>query len=85
MSKSTILKVAIEAAKEAGPFLLDNFGKVTKIDKKGDRNFATNVDKGAEKIIIDKIKAAFPGHGILAEESGSSGSHEETISGLSTP
>jgi len=67
---SKILDVATAAAKEAGEFLLDNFGKISSIEKKADRNFATNLDREAEKIIIDKIKAEFPSCDILAEESG---------------
>lgn len=59
---------AVEAAKAAGAFLLENFGKVKHIKIKGDRNLATDVDQGAEKIIVDRIKSDFPGHGILAEE-----------------
>lgn len=65
-----IMNIAVEAAKEAGDFLLDNFGKISKIEKKGDRDFATNLDKEAEKLIIKRIKDKFPGHGIIAEESG---------------
>jgi myo-inositol-1(or 4)-monophosphatase len=74
-----VLKLAIEAAKAAGAFLLDNFGKVSSIEKKGDRNFATNVDRGAEKLIIDTIKQTFPAHAILAEESGNSGRESDYI------
>ncbi len=65
-----IVDTAIEAAKEAGAFLWDNFGKITRIEKKGDRNFATNLDKEAEELIIDRVKAKFSNHGIIAEESG---------------
>lgn len=68
-----ILKVGIEAAKAAGRFILDNFGKIKEVSSKGDRNLATDIDKKAEKIIIDTIKRKFPHPGILAEESGKSG------------
>ena len=68
---SDIVNLGIECAREAGIFLLNNFGKITSIESKGDRNFATNLDKEAENMIIDKIKTKFPQHGILAEESGS--------------
>jgi len=67
---SKILDVATAVAKEAGEFLLDNFGKISSIEKKGDRNFATNLDREAEKIIIDRIRVEFPSCDILAEESG---------------
>jgi len=63
-----ILDVATRAALEAGDFLLENFGKIETIQTKADRNLATNLDIEAEKMIISRIHAAFPGHGILAEE-----------------
>ena len=69
---SEIVNLAIDAAKEAGDFLLENFGKVSQIEKKGDRDFATNLDKEAEEMILDKIRTKFPNHGIIAEEGGSS-------------
>jgi myo-inositol-1(or 4)-monophosphatase len=65
-----IINVAVKAAKEAGTFLLDNFGKITQVESKGDRNLATNLDKEAERIIIDEIKRNFPQHSIMAEEGG---------------
>lgn len=67
---SQIINIAVDAAKEAGKFLKDNFGKISSIESKGDRNLATNLDKEAEKIILDKIKTNFPDHGIIAEEGG---------------
>jgi len=65
-----IINTAVQAAKQAGDFLWDNFGKVSNIERKGDRDFATNLDKEAEKIIIKKVKDKFKDHGIIAEESG---------------
>ena len=62
-----IMATAVDAAKQAGKFLLENFGKIVSVEKKGDRNFATNLDKEAEAMIIGKIKEKFPNHGILAE------------------
>lgn len=63
-----MVDLAIRAVKEAGKFLLDNFGKAKEILSKGDRNLATELDKKAEEIIVDKIKRKYPDHGILAEE-----------------
>lgn len=76
---SKIIDVAIASAQEAGKFLWENFGKVSQIEKKRDRDFATNLDREAEKMILDRIKAKFPQHGIIAEESGSSGIDKEYI------
>lgn len=65
-----ILDTAIAAAQEAGDFLLDNFGKVNKVESKGDRNLVTNLDKKAEIMIRAKIESKFSNHGILGEEDG---------------
>ena len=46
-----IINLAIDAAKQAGNFLLENFGKVSEVTEKGDRNFATNLDKEAEEMM----------------------------------
>jgi fructose-1,6-bisphosphatase/inositol monophosphatase family enzyme len=65
-----ILDTAISAAKEAGDFLLDNFGKVYNVESKGDRNLVTELDKKAEAMIRNRIEDKFPNHGILGEEDG---------------
>ena len=68
IENNQIMQVAREAAKEAGEYLLSQFGNVGEIIVKGDRNLATNVDKTAEKMIVDKITWSFPEHNILGEE-----------------
>ncbi|MDD5070345.1 MAG: inositol monophosphatase [Candidatus Omnitrophica bacterium] len=69
---SKIIDLSIKMAKEAGVLLKDNFGKIKEIQKKGDRNFATNLDREAENLIVAAIRSDFPEHGVIAEESGSS-------------
>ena len=66
-----ILDVAISAAKESGEYIFHRMGKIKEVSRKrGFNDLVTDVDKGSEKIIIDKIKKSFPEHSILAEESG---------------
>lgn len=65
-----LVKIGQIAAKQAGQYLINNFGKIDRIEIKGDRNLATDIDKKAEQIIVDRIKTEFPTHGIFAEESG---------------
>ncbi|MDD4012925.1 MAG: inositol monophosphatase family protein [Candidatus Omnitrophica bacterium] len=66
-----ILKIAEEAALEAGKYAFSRIGSTVEISHKGARNnLVTDVDKASEKIIIGKVTEAFPGHGIVAEESG---------------
>jgi myo-inositol-1(or 4)-monophosphatase len=67
-----MLHVAIDAAKTGGAFLKQNLGKVRSIERKGgeEKNLVTEIDKGSEALIIEHIRKHFPGHDILAEESG---------------
>jgi myo-inositol-1(or 4)-monophosphatase len=65
-------EVAVEAALRAGAFLRSHFGARPRVSYKGSpTNLVTEMDRGAEAIILDAIRARFPGHRILAEESGS--------------
>ena len=67
-----MLAVAIETARLAGAFLKQHLGKVRVIEhKQGEaKNLVTEIDKRSEEIIIDTIRKHYPGHDILAEESG---------------
>ncbi len=61
----------INIAKEAGEVIRNGFGENLQIEfKTGDNNIVTNIDKAAEKIILDFIKTEYPHHSIIAEESG---------------
>jgi myo-inositol-1(or 4)-monophosphatase len=67
-----MLNVAIKAARAAGSIInrasmdLD----LLKVNTKSPNDFVTEVDQAAERIIIETLLTAYPGHGILAEESG---------------
>jgi myo-inositol-1(or 4)-monophosphatase len=67
-----MLKVAQSAAYASGKILLENYGKITEteIREKRENDFLTYVDELSEKNIIDTIHRDYPGHAILAEESG---------------
>jgi len=67
-----MLNTAIRAARSAGELILrssDNIGQL-RIDQKGKNDYASEVDRAAEREIITLIKTAYPDHAILAEESG---------------
>jgi myo-inositol-1(or 4)-monophosphatase len=67
-----MLNIAIRAARSAGDLILrssDNIGQLN-IDQKGKNDYASEVDRAAEREIINIIRTAYPDHGILAEESG---------------
>ncbi len=67
-----VLDVAVEAAREAGIYLKSSVGKVKHVEtKQGEvRNMVSEIDRGSEQIIINRIRRHFPSHAILAEESG---------------
>lgn len=62
--------IAIAAARQAGDYALGLLGKPVSYTMKNAHDIQAEADLGAERIIIDKIRAAFPDHGIFAEESG---------------
>jgi len=67
-----MLNIAVKAARTAGSIInraaLDI--EVLKIGRKGPNDFVSEVDRNAEAAIIETLLEAYPGHGILAEESG---------------
>ena len=68
-----MLNVAIKAARAAGAIInraaLDV--EAVRVSAKQTNDFVTEVDHAAEAVIIETLLTAYPGHGILAEESGS--------------
>jgi myo-inositol-1(or 4)-monophosphatase len=72
LSMQPMLNIAVRAARSAGDLILrstDNVGRLT-VDQKGKNDYASEVDRMVEREIIGIIKAAYPDHAILAEESG---------------
>jgi myo-inositol-1(or 4)-monophosphatase len=67
-----MLNIAVKAARAAGAIInrasldLD----ILKVNTKSPNDFVTEVDQAAEAAIIEILLTAYPGHGILAEESG---------------
>ena len=68
-----MLNVAIKAARAAGSIInraaLDV--EAVRISQKQVNDFVTEVDHASEQAIIDTLLGAYPDHGFLAEESGS--------------
>ncbi|OGW40907.1 MAG: inositol monophosphatase [Nitrospirae bacterium GWD2_57_9] len=60
--------VAREAARKAGAILRENINGVREITYKGDINLMTEMDMRSERAIVETLRAAFPKHGIIAEE-----------------
>ena len=67
-----MLNIAVRAARTAGDLIQRfsfNLDKLT-VDQKSRNDYASEVDRLAEQEIIKILKAAFPDHAVLAEESG---------------
>ncbi len=67
------LTVATQAAQAGGEVLQSFWGKLENIQEKTPGNLVTEADTASERVVLDILKAAFPEHRILAEESGASG------------
>jgi myo-inositol-1(or 4)-monophosphatase len=63
--------VAVAAAEEAGAALAP--GTRCAVRAKGTDDLVTDLDHRAERIILDRLRAVYPEHAVLAEESGRSG------------
>lgn len=74
-----MLTIAVKAARRAGHIIsrasLD-LSQLT-VSRKQQSDYVTEVDRAAEAAIIGVLREAYPGHAILAEESGDSGPESE--------
>ena len=64
------LAFAAAVATRAGELQMDRYERVERIDYKSARDVVTEVDHLSEALILDAIRAAYPGDALLGEESG---------------
>jgi myo-inositol-1(or 4)-monophosphatase len=67
---SSFLDSAIEIAREAGALLADYFERRIAFELKGDFDLVTEADRASERLIVQRLTALYPTHGIVAEEGG---------------
>jgi len=65
-----LLDFAVDAAHRAGALTLGWFRTDPTIDLKDDRTPVTVADRAAEQFLRERIRAAYPDHGIVGEEFG---------------
>ncbi len=76
----TILEKVKTWVREVGQIQLDGLKQNLTIDCKSSKyDLVTNIDTQSEQELIKRIKAEFPEHGILSEESGSTGENSEYL------
>jgi myo-inositol-1(or 4)-monophosphatase len=76
-----MLSTAVKAARKAGSIILraaEDIDQLT-IKNKSFNDFVSEVDLASEEAIIETLNAAYPTHGFLGEESGSSSSSSDFI------
>ncbi|HBR58448.1 MAG TPA: inositol monophosphatase, partial [Blastocatellia bacterium] len=57
-----MLNFAMDTVRDAGRILLEKFGRIEKITKKGDINLVTEADLASEKAIVERIRSHYPRH-----------------------
>jgi myo-inositol-1(or 4)-monophosphatase len=70
MDLEPLMQTAVRAAYRSCEVLRARFGKLSSIGKKGPSDLVTDADLASETEIIATLRAAFPDHAIVAEESG---------------
>lgn len=73
-----LLNIAVKAARRAGEVIIRSLNRLEslQVTAKGRNDFVSEVDRAAEREIIDAIRHLYPSHAFLAEESGRSGDNE---------
>lgn len=76
-----MLNTAVKAARKAGSLITRASSDIDKLTvrAKHRNDFVSEVDHAAEEAIIRILREAYPSHGILAEESGASGTGAEYV------
>jgi myo-inositol-1(or 4)-monophosphatase len=70
ISLDDLLDAAVAASQEAGSLLLQYASTGFSIEYKNPIDLVTDADRAAEQCVIDRLKAHFPTHRVLAEEQG---------------
>jgi myo-inositol-1(or 4)-monophosphatase len=64
-------EAAQEFAREAGALVRSGWGRTHAPERKGRIDLVTDFDRRSERLLLARIAERFPGHAVLAEESGS--------------
>jgi len=72
-----MVEVATEAAAAAGRLLVVHWGTTAKVSHKGVVDLVTEADLEVEELVVQMLGAAFPRHGIVAEETRPQGAPTE--------
>lgn len=62
------IQLGLTVVREAGDLIAERYNTRFSVSQKGAINLVTEVDLAAEELLVARIRGAFPGHAILAEE-----------------
>jgi histidinol-phosphatase len=64
------VQAALAWCDETDAIAMGSFRRDVAVERKPDTTFVTEADRGIERLLRDRIAAAFPGHGVVGEEYG---------------
>jgi myo-inositol-1(or 4)-monophosphatase len=67
---ASFLETAAETAREAGAMVANYLERQIGFELKGTFDLVTEADRASERFIVDRLRAHFPTHAIVAEEGG---------------
>jgi myo-inositol-1(or 4)-monophosphatase len=70
MNLDNAFEFAAATAREAGALVREYYRRGVQAEYKGEIDLVTEADRASETLILNRIRAAYPDHAILAEESG---------------
>lgn len=81
LMKAPIVNIAVQAARAAGNLIMRSLDRLepVQISEKAPNDFVTEIDKLAEREIINVIRKAHPNHGFLCEEGGEMAGDDEFV------
>jgi myo-inositol-1(or 4)-monophosphatase len=85
MDHQIVLDTAVEAARAAGALALEHRSRPLIVMQKGYRDYVTEADIAAQRLIVDMARERFPTHGIIAEEEGGAVSAESNTHWIIDP
>src|SRR5579871_4614655 len=66
----SFLETSQEIGREAGALLASYFDRHIGFELKGEFDLVTEADRASERLIVERLRAHFPTHAVVAEEGG---------------
>lgn len=82
-----MLNIAIRAARKAGNLIAKHYETPDAVEasQKGNNDYVTNVDREAERLIIEVIRKSYPQHTVISEECGELAGEDSDVQWIIDP